>query len=118
MNEDKDKALATKWIRAPFGPFPTRLDEGPDEYLEHWRELVIERIASALATVRREAREEALTALVVHLQATADALDVKQETECPSGTAFNSEALLRRRIAFEIDELKHAADSREGENDG
>lgn len=42
---------------------------------------------------------------VIHLRTTADALDVRQETECPSGTAFNSEAKLRRRIADEIESL-------------
>lgn len=42
---------------------------------------------------------------VVHLQTTADALDVRQETECPRGTAFNDEASLRRRIAGELESL-------------
>lgn len=42
---------------------------------------------------------------VDHLRATADALDVRQETECPSGTGFNSEAILRRRIATELESL-------------
>lgn len=42
---------------------------------------------------------------VVHLRATADALDVKQETEYPNGTAFIEEAKLRRRIASELQSL-------------
>lgn len=44
-------------------------------------------------------------ACVVHLRATADALDVRQKTECPRGTAFYYEARLRRQIATELQSL-------------
>lgn len=62
-------------------------------------------LRDALKTARREAATAMRDKCALHLQATADALDVRQETECPSGTAFNSEAALRRRIAVELQSL-------------
>lgn len=67
-----------------------------------------DKITAALTAVRQEEREVFSAALVLNLQAKADALDVRQETECPSGTAFSFEALLRRQVALEVAEFESA----------
>ena len=106
---DKDKALATKWIREPFGPFPVRLNEGPDEYLELWKELVIQRITSALATVRRESQANFVNNIAAVLDAddvevfTALIMKARQSPDLESTTrsALKSEAEIRREAREE-----------------
>lgn len=77
-----------------------------------WRRNEIE--DKCVMCIARDASNVA-TAMCNHLKATADALDVRQETECPSGTAFNGEAVLRRRIATELESLAPRAPTTKAE---
>ena len=94
--DDARQAISIKWddLSALRELITLALDDGP---------MVIGLDTSGQAV--KHAVTQMRNKCVTYLQTTADALDVRQETECPRGTAFNSEAALRRRIATEIQSL-------------